>query len=101
MRLITLVLLATLIGWHQPAATPQAPSVDAQQCAALLSTEFEAIPGAPTRITSASLVDVPPTPPNAPVESAVAMLAASQITQYCQVQGYVAPQNKFALRLPL
>ena len=30
-----------------------------------------------------------------------AILAASPIKQYCQVLGYVAPQNKFELRLPL
>ena len=86
--------------------TTQAPSApasgpDAQQCAALLSSEFEGLPGAPTRITAARVVDVAPAPPEAPPNSAVAVLAASSIKQYCQVLGYAAPQNKFELRLPL
>jgi hypothetical protein len=42
---------------------------------------------------TARLVDVPGDAP--PV------LASSPIKQYCQVLGYVAPQNKFELRLPL
>jgi feruloyl esterase len=52
-------------------------------------------------VTSARLVDVPPADPKLPVTSAAALLAASPVKQYCQVLGYVAPQNKFELRLPL
>jgi feruloyl esterase len=40
---------------------------------------------------------VPPGDPGTPA----GILAASPIKQYCQVLGYVAPQNKFELRLPL
>jgi hypothetical protein len=106
MRLIPLALLGIpLFAWYQ-SGTPQAQgtpsqSGDAQQCTALVSPEFEAIPEAPTRIVSARVVDVPPAPPQAPPNSPVAVLAASPIKQFCQVQGYVAPQNKFELRLPL
>ncbi len=82
-----------------PQGTP--PSADTQACAALQSSAFGLIPGAPTRIASARLVDVAPAPPQAPATSAVAILASSPIKQYCQVLGYVAPQNKFELRLPL
>ena len=78
------------------AAAPQ-PSADAQRCAALASADFEGLPDAPTRIMQARLVDVPPADPQAPPGG----LAASPIKQYCQVMGYVAPQNKFELRLPL
>jgi feruloyl esterase len=74
----------------QSSAT-QAPSAEAQRCTALAGAqaglEFEALGDAPTRVTSARLVDVP--------------AATSPVKQYCQVQGYVAPQNKFELRLPL
>ena len=77
-------------------AAPQ-PSADAQRCAALANADFEGLPDAPTRIMQARLVDVPPADPQAPPGG----LAASPIKQYCQVMGYVAPQNKFELRLPL
>jgi hypothetical protein len=80
----------------QAGQTPPAPPTpDSQRCAALAAPDFEGLPGAPTRIMSARIVDVPGDPQSAGV------LAASPIKQYCQVQGYVAPQNKFELRLPL
>jgi feruloyl esterase len=78
----------------QTGQAPSAPpSADAQQCTAIMQAGFEGVPDAPTRIVSARLVDVPTDAP--PV------LAASPIKQYCQILGYVAPQNKFELRLPL
>src|ERR1700752_4219427 len=76
-------------------ATPAPTSADARRCAALASADFEGLPDAPTRITSARIVDVPQGSPQA------GPLAASPIQQYCQVLGYVASQNKFELRLPL
>jgi feruloyl esterase len=82
------------------AGTP-ARGTDAQQCQALLTTDFGKLPDAPTRVTSARLVDVPPADPKLPPNAPAALLAASPIKQYCQVLGYVAPQNKFELRLPL
>ncbi len=84
----------------QPPAPAQSP--DAARCAALAANPaLEDVPGAPTRITAARLVVVPAANPQAPGGSPAAVLAASPIKQYCQVQGYVAPQNKFELRLPL
>jgi feruloyl esterase len=77
------------------AATPPA-SAEAQRCAALASADFESLADAPTRVVSARLADVPANDPQTP-----AVLNASPIRQYCQVLGYVAPQNKFELRLPL
>jgi hypothetical protein len=78
----------------RPGQAPSAPpSAEAQRCAALKAADFEGLPDAPTRIVTARLVDVPGDAP--PV------LASSPIKQYCQVLGYVAPQNKFELRLPL
>ena len=79
----------------------QAPSAEARRCAALVRLSLGSLRDAPTRITSARLTDVPAPPPNANPQSNVAILAASAIKQYCQVTGYVAPQNKFEVRLPL
>jgi hypothetical protein len=44
---------------------------------------------------------VPAPDPKLPPTAAAVLLAASPVKQYCQVLGYVAPQNKFELRLPL
>lgn len=74
---------------------------DAGSCAAIAQFPLKFLRGAPTRVVSARLVDVPVPPATATPQSAVGMLAASPIKQYCQVLGYVAPQNKFELRLPL
>ncbi len=79
------------------APPPQPASADAQRCAALVRADFQGLPDASTRISSARLVDVPAADAQSPGE----VLAASAIKQYCQVLGYVAPQNKFELRLPL
>jgi len=98
--LLALLLSLGLNGQSSPpsrAAPLQAPSTDAQRCAALLSADFEGVPDAPARVTSARLVEVPAADPQSPG----ALLATSPIKQYCQVLGYVAPQNKFELRLPL
>ena len=81
------------------ASTPGNP--DAAACEALVTTDFGGLSEAPTRITSARIVDVPAADPNAPATSPASLLAASPVKRYCQVIGYVAPQNKFELRLPL
>jgi hypothetical protein len=78
---------------------PRGP--DAAACAALARPDVQNPGDAPTRVVSARLVDVPAPPARALRESAAAILADSPIRQYCQVNGYVAPQNKFELRLPL
>jgi len=83
---------------QQPSAPP---SEDATRCAALGQLRLEWLREAPTRVTAARLVDVPALPANASPQSNAGILAASPIKQYCQVLGYVAPQNKFELRLPL
>ena len=106
--ILTAALMLTLslaIGRPRAVVTPEqtaatARGSDAEQCAALLGSDFGNLPGAPARITSARLIDVPPPPANAPPTSSAVLLAASPIKQYCQVLGYVAPQNKFELRLP-
>jgi hypothetical protein len=99
--ILVLLLSSGATGRSADSAGQGAPatqtSPDAQRCGALLVSEFEGLPDAPTRITGARLVEVPPGDPGTPA----GILAASPIKQYCQVLGYVAPQNKFELRLPL
>ncbi|PWT86333.1 MAG: hypothetical protein C5B57_01285 [Blastocatellia bacterium] len=74
------------------------PNSEAQRCAALATIALPELPDAPARVVSARLVDVP----GAGLESGRgAPPIATPIKQYCQVNGYVAPQNKFELRLPL
>lgn len=94
------ILLAFVLGSRQTAPSAQSTAVgappDAQRCAALAAADFEGLPDAPTRIVAARIVDVAVGDPQTP-----AVLGTSPIKQYCQVQGYVAPQNKFELRLPL
>jgi hypothetical protein len=106
---VSLVFGCLLLLFGASSASAQAPSAKsidassaaAQQCTALAQVNLENLPEAATRITSARLVDVR----TGEFENAMAMTAApaksSQIRQYCQVLGYVAPQNKFELRLPL
>jgi feruloyl esterase len=82
------------------------PSAAAQNCAALASLNLETAPGGPAIITSARLVDVPTNGLEQwiVVPSGYGSIDAqivSRIHEYCDVTGYVAPQNKFELKLPL
>ena len=106
MTLVTpLCLIAPIFAAAQnaPAASP---STDAQQCAALINLNVENAPGGPAVITSARLVDVPASgleqwfviPSGYGTTSSQ---IATRIHQYCEVAGYVAPQNKFLLKLPM
>lgn len=86
-----------------PGTTP--PGAEAQTCAAVANFNLEEAPGGPARITSARLVTVPPkglergilTPSGFGSD---ADKAVGRIRAYCDVTGYVAPQNKFELKLP-
>jgi feruloyl esterase len=99
--LLAVPLVSVIAGQSgQTGPSPATASPEAQRCSALARADLGELPDAPTRITAARLVDVPVDPP-APPGSPAALLAASPIKQYCQVLGYVAPQNKFELRLPL
>jgi len=91
---------ASTLAEHAAPLQPQAGS-DAGRCEALAGVDLGGLPEAPTRVTSARLVDVPAADPKMPPTAPAALLAASAVKQYCQVVGYVAPQNKFELRLPL
>ena len=103
--LIALCLLAFTRVVAQDMSNPR-PSPEAQNCAALARLNLEDAPGGPALIMSAQLIDVPATGlaewavhPSGYGSSAV--LHMSPIHQYCDVTGYVAPQNKFELKLPL
>ena len=102
---ITLCLIESALAAAQnPPGAP--PSPDAQKCAALAELNLEVAPGGPAVITSAHLVEVPASglarwtlTPSGYASSAPN--SPSPIHQYCDVTGYVAPQNKFELKLPL
>jgi len=102
---ITLCLTESALAAAQnPPGAPLSP--DAQKCAVLAELNLEVAPGGPAVITSAHLVEVPASglarwtlTPSGYASSAPN--SPSSIHQYCDVTGYVAPQNKFELKLPL
>ena len=79
---------------------------EAQSCEALADFNLETAPGGPAVITSSRLVEVPAdglerwllAPSGYGSDAAN---SGAQIHQYCDVTGYVAPQSKFELKLPL
>jgi feruloyl esterase len=99
------LITSTLAAAQNAPSAPPGP--DAQKCAALTALNLEDAPGGPAVITSAHLVEVPAGGLQPPFfhpsgyASGVAAQVASKIKQYCDVTGYVAPQNKFELKLPL
>ena len=103
--LLTLVCLAAVPAALHPQPAPHAPSADEQRCAALAQLDLEGGAAGPTRITSARVIDVPPSgldaAPNRLSGFGRRSTRATRITNYCSVTGFVAPQNKFELRLPL
>src|SRR6516225_8378374 len=96
-----------IIAMESPAALTSVASANAQSCAALAPLNLEDAPGGPALIISARLVEAPSGGLEPPFfhpsgyVSAVGAQDASKIKQYCDVTGYVAPQNKFELKLPL
>jgi Tannase and feruloyl esterase len=76
-----------------------------QSCTALAHLNLEAVPGGPAVITSARIIDVP----SAGLERFIyaqsgyagAARFGGRIHRYCDITGYVAPQNKFELKLPI
>jgi hypothetical protein len=86
--------------------SPAPPDAARQNCAALSALNLEAAPGGPAIITSARLLEVSATglerwilAPSGFGNSAAN--GAGRIHKYCDVTGYVAPQSKFELKLPL
>ena len=111
LMLLLHAVLAALLGQGQGAfaatGTGEDPEAQASQsCAALARINLESVPGAPAVVTSARIVDVPP----GGLETFIfansgygsrADRSGGRIHSYCDVTGYVAPQNKFELKLPL
>ena len=88
---------------QKPPATAVKP--EARKCVALERLNLEDIPGGPALITSAQLVDVPRNgleqwPITAGGFGKMGAPIATRIREYCDVIGYVAPQNRFELKLP-
>lgn len=80
--------------------------VNAQSCEALSEFNLQDAPGGPAVITSARLVEVPASGLERwlLIPSGYGISAdkrSTSIHEYCDVVGYVAPQNKFELKLPL
>jgi feruloyl esterase len=91
------------------AAAQNAPNTRAdaenQKCVALLQLNLESAPGGPGVITSAGLVEVPANgleqwPITTSGYGRMGAPITTSLRQYCDVTGYVSPQNKFELKLP-
>jgi len=80
------------------------PQTD-KSCTALAQLDMQAAPGGPAVITSARVVDVPASGLEKFIyaQSGYSTVAGigGRVHRYCDVTGYVAPQNKFELKLPL
>ena len=108
---LPLVLLLCLVPFalilpNSVAARNSAAALDAQSCAALVDLNLQNTSEAPAVVMSARLVDVPAGGLEQPVYPTLSGFATATgltkpIHQYCDVTGYVAPQNKFELKLPL
>ena len=105
------IAFLAFVGLSGPALAAQDARVepqtqDTQKCDALAELNLEATPGGPAVITSAHIIEVPATGLEHFIftQSGYGSLTperASRIREYCNVTGYVAPQNKFVLKLPL
>ncbi len=73
-------------------------------CAGLTGIDFTSLPEAPTKILSARMVGVPADglPVGPPFFQVINYpMGDSKVAAYCDVIGYVSPQNKFELKLPV
>jgi feruloyl esterase len=100
-----LFLIAPAFCVAQDAPTGESSSPDARKCAALAKLKLEDAPGGPAIISSAHLVEVPASGLDQWIVipsgyGSVAAQIPTRIHTYCNVAGYVAPQNKFELKLP-
>ena len=82
------------------AETQHAGGNHAAACETLANTDFTGIDDAPTRITSARLVE-PEKRKDADAAGAPLDDSVQGLPTYCRVQGYIWPQVGFELRLPL
>lgn len=103
---VVLYFIASSFLTAQNLSSVSPTGTEAQNCAELMQLNLEQASGGPAFITSAQLVDVPAKglerPAYAP--SGYGTLngqIASRVHVYCAVSGYVAPQSRFELKLPL
>lgn len=103
---IACCLLLSNLAAAQNAHSETQAGPEAQSCEALAEFNLENAPGGPAVVISARLVEVPASglerwilAPSGYGSSADDR--APSIHAYCDVTGYVAPQNKFELKLPL
>lgn len=101
-----LLILSSLsvIALAAPETAPTTNTQGEQTCTALTGLNLQASPGGPAIITSAQILDVPAGGLEHASQSSYGGATArrpSSIHRYCDVTGYVAPQSKFELKLPL
>ena len=90
----------------KPSQSSGSSDVHVEQCAALGKLDLATVDGVPAVVSAARLVEAPNERlpwPTYPTLSGFADRTTSfrPVHRYCDVLGYVAPQNKFELKLPL
>lgn len=101
--LLALCFMVRIAGAQTPSGTAANP--ENQKCVSLSQLNLESAPGGPAVITSARMVEVPlggleQWPITTSGYGRMGAPIATSIRQYCDVIGYVSPQNKFELKLP-
>jgi len=103
---VVLCLVPSTLAVAQNTPSGPRPDPEARKCAALAELNLEDVSGGPAIITSARTIEVAATGldqwivvPSGYGKTDAQI--ASRIHRYCDVTGYVAPQNKFELKLPL
>jgi feruloyl esterase len=81
---ITLAAITSVVQSPEVHALALQPVTPVRACTDLLRIDFTALPGAPTKLDSATIV--------AP--------SASSPTEQCVITGYVAPKVRFSVRMP-
>src|SRR5262245_18949647 len=103
--LLTVLLWAAIPATLSPQPANPPPGLEEQRCAELARLNLESAAAGPTRMTSARLIAAPPSGleggPNRVSGFGRPAGGVARIKEYCSVTGFVAPQNKFELRLPL
>jgi len=101
---ISLFYVGAVVTGSKALGVPESASDDERRCLALLSFDPESPLSGPARVTSARIVPTPPggleASPNR-VSGFGRSGVPHRLERYCAVTGYVAPQNKFEVRLPL
>lgn len=82
-RFLSLCLLALVAGPFTVANISANENREVAECSALATVDFSAIPDAPTRVLSTRYVN-----------------STDSLPAHCVVNGYVAPQVQFVLKLP-